>query len=557
MKINHKLLCVLAICAGLAILLTACGMGNRNDTSAGRDQNIIVPIRWGYGYYGGPFSGQEVVRAFGVGAVSPDVEIVQHINSTFDVVVTPELMNRGYDRNNPPDIFATMAVPYTLYSYGVTRTIPIDMITRFAPGYYNLLRSVDYGLDTTRHREADALLGLPIYIGTQNQLTTFSVYRLDVLQRHGVALPNDIVPLIEDRIYFSPTQFTFYQFQEFTQFIHVPNRYAPRLVDRYSQLQHLSILKGMFGLGSYIVNDNGTPNFYFSDPRYKDFLTFMADLYDKNAFVLTPWRRSHNPDFGQHVYHNNYFPLMFSRYGFTSPRFANQTPVVWFQSTKEISYLYRILADISGGKFLITPPEVGPLGYSGVGINSTSVFAQCYTWVIGSQVSDDELAAILEIFDYITFDLNAYVMANYGIEGLHFEWEDEPFVSRIIQSDSQLQEAYTAYGARVFDTGMRLPDMDVFRHTDNALTQFAASEAGRSLVIPPYREDLHGDFAQQYALLTQRYGEALMRIRSEFLFSAIRGEIDIETEWYTYIDELQANGLSQFLSLIRAYPTTY
>ena len=552
-----KLLCIMAICAGLVILLTACGIANRNDTSTGRDRSIVVPIRWGYGYYGDPFS---VVRLSGTGAVSPDVEIVQHINSTFGVAVTPELMDRGYDKNNPPDIFATMAAPYTLYSYGATRTIPIDMIARFAPSYYNLLRSIDYGLDTTRCRETDALLGLPIYTGAQNQLTTFSVYRLDVLQRHGVAIPNDIVPLIEGRIYFSPTQFTFYQFQEFAQFIHVPNRYAPTLVDTYSQLQHLSILKGMFGLGSYIVNDNGIPNFYFADPRYKDFLTFMADLYDKNAFTLTPWRRHHNPDWGQHIYHNNYFVLRFSRFGLNSPRFVQaRPPVVWFQSAKELSFLNSILSNVSdmpGGKFLITPPEVGPLGHSGAGINSTSVFAQCYTWVIGSQVSDDELAAILEVFDYVTFDISAYVMTNFGIEGQHFEWEGEPFASRIIQNDRQLQEAYTAYGARVFDTGMRLPDMDVFRHTDNALTQFAASEAGRRLIIPPYREDFHGDFAQRYAELTERYGETLMRIRSEFLFSAIRGEIDTETEWYAYIDELHANGLSQFLALIRAYPAS-
>jgi len=557
-----KLIYILAVCAGLAILLTACGRLGVNRPVAGTARHGGMEIRWahGYGYpfrgdvWGNPLTG-DTFRV-GFGTVSPDAEIVQHINSTFDVAVMPESMRTGYDKDNLPDIFATMAAPYTLYSYGATRTIPLDMLVRFAPNYYSLLRSISYGLDATSCRETDDLFGLPIYTGAKNRLDTFSVYRLDVLEWIGTALPNDIVPIVEDRIYFSPTQFTLDQFQEIALFVDERGRMAPLMAiiaDRYSQLRHFSILKGMFGLGSYIVNDNGTPNFYFADPRYKEFLTFMADLYDNNAFKLVNWRTFHQPAAGQRVYDNDYAILDFTRVGRVAPRFGQNT-VVWFQSAIDIPYLNRILSEIPGGKFLITPPEVGPLGHSGAGINSTSVFAQNYTWVIGSHVSDEELEAILEIFDYVTFDVGAYVMANYGIEGQHFEWEGEPFASRIIQDARQLREAHSRYGALVFSTGMRLPNMDVFRHADNALTQFAASEAGRSLVIPPYREDLRGDFTQQYLLLTRQYGDALMRIRSEFLFSAIRGQIDIATEWDAYIDELHANGLSQFLALIRQFP---
>ena len=542
MKTNFKLLCVLAMCVGLATLLTACGRLGGGRPASDTAQRRGTEIRWGHG----------------LAHVDPNIEFVQHINSAFDAAVTPVQLHGEYNRRNLPlpSIFTSEADPTYLLDHDVTRTIPVDMLALFAPNYYNLLRSTAYGMDVTLCRNSGDLLGLPIYIGARDRLSTFSVYRLDVLEQHGVALPNNIVPIEEGRVYFSPTPFTFYQFQEFARIIKQPTRdtlgerYAPAILNRYSQLQHLSVLKGMFGLGSYIVNDNGTPSFYFADPRYKDFLTFMADLHSENAFRVT-FRGSMNIGISDDID----VEAVLVRVG--EAQFLH--PVVWFQYSPNNLLapdwiINRLQATREGITFLVTPPEIGPFGHSGVGINSTSVFAQNYTWVIGAHVSDDELATILEIFDYVTFDMNAYVMANFGLEGEHFEWEGTPFESRIIQNPNNIMDATVNYGTLVFSTGVRLPERNVFRYGDNAITQFAASEAGRSLVIPPYREDLRGDFTQQYLLLTQQYGDDLMRIRSEFLFSAIRGEIDIEAEWYAYIDELYQNGLQQFLALIRQFP---
>ena len=537
-----KLLCILAICAGLVILLTACGRLGGNRPAAGTAQRRGTEIQWGHGTTN----------------VDPTVEFIQHINSTFNAAVTPVQLNGGYNRRNQPlpSIFTSEADPANLLNYDMTRTIPIDMLALFAPNYYNLLRSTAYGMNVTLCRNSGDLLGLPIYIGARDRLSTFSVYRLDVLEQRGVALPSNIVPVEGGRVYFSPTPFMFYQFQELAGMIKQPTRdtmggrYAPAILNRYSQLQHLSVLKGMFGLGSYIVNDNGTSNFYFADPRYRDFLSFMADLYSENAFRINN-RGAMNLGISDDI---NVEALLI-RIG--EPQFFH--PVVWFQYSPSNLLapdwaINRLQNTRQGITFLVTPPEVGPFGHSGVGINSTSVFAQNSTWVIGAHVSDDELATILEIFDYVTFDLAAYVMANFGLEGEHFEWEGVPFESRIIQSANNRLDASVNYGTLVFSTGVRLPEREVFRYGDNAITQFAASEAGRSLIIPPYREDLHGDFAQHYSQLTQRYGDALMRIREEFFFSAIRGQINIDTEWDTYIDELYQNGLSQFLTLIAQFP---
>jgi len=212
-----------------------------------------------------------------------------------------------------------------------------------------------------------------------------------------------------------------------------------------------------------------------------------------------------------------------------------------------------LLEELPDARLLVTPPGIGPFGDSGFGVRSPSSFNQSTTWVVGAQVSDDELAIILEIFDYVSFDREAYVMVNFGFEGEHFEWEGAPFESRIVQSREGVLSAYES-GADVFNTGMHSKEGRVYRFGNNALTRHSSSDAGRQAVILPYREDIHGDFTQQYAELTEQYGEELMRIRERFFLLAIRGQIDIEAEWDAYIDELNENGLQQFLALVEQFP---
>jgi len=148
-------------------------------------------------------------------------------------------------------------------------------------------------------------------------------------------------------------------------------------------------------------------------------------------------------------------------------------------------------------------------------MQSALPFNPSLTWLISNQTTDEELAVILEIFDYVSFNQEAYVMVNYGFEGEHFGWEGAPLVSRIVQPNDDLMRAYNS-GALVFAIRMLSPAGNLMRDGDNVLTRYAASEAGRRAVILPYREDIHGEFTQQYTELTERYGEELMCIRKSF-----------------------------------------
>jgi len=523
MKVSLQVLCLLVF--GV-VMLTACGRSNAPDAV----QNYDVSIRWGHGH-----------GWSGIPTLPQNMEVVNRVSSTFSVSIIPEVIQDGYDENNPPNIFMTVSNPHDSLQRETTRTIPMDMISRYAPNYYSLLMSVPFGLSVyTEHATGD-LMGLPIYHGTDVELWNYSVYRLDWLEEHNVSLPNNIVPIKEGRIYFTPTPFTHDQFIEIMSAFSEPVlNYGFAIMRRYEQLQNLRVLKGMWGLGNSIVNDNGSPNYYFADPRYKEFLQFMAYMYGERRFTspnqrVQPWQ---------------YETL---RYGIWQ-----RHPTGWFQANLGsliaaegmVPWLLELQPE---ARLLVMPPEIGPFGDSGAGIRSMSPFNSFETWVIGSQTTDEELAVILEIFDYVTFDINAYVMVNFGIEGEHFEWEGTPFDSRAMQIINDAMIAYNS-GVHVFGTRMFLPERGVMFNGDNVLTRYSTSDAGRQAVILPYREDIYGEFTRQYAELTERYGEELMRIRERFFLLAIRGQIDIEAEWDAYIDELNESGLQQFLALVQHFP---
>ena len=174
-------------------------------------------------------------------------------------------------------------------------------------------------------------------------------------------------------------------------------------------------------------------------------------------------------------------------------------------------------------------------------------------WVIGAHVSDEKLAAILRIFDYVSFDTEAYVLAAYGLVGPHFLWEGEPYNSRILDAHGRRARGF-ANGTHVLFTLFRFAETNVFYFGDNALTRHSSGPLGRDAIIRPYRQDIFGDFTAQYATLTARYGRNLLWIRQNFFSAAIGGEIDIDLMWDWYIDELNDNGLQQFLELVEQFP---
>ena len=471
----------------------------------------------------------------------PDAEIIRTISSRFGVSITPFLIQDSYDVNNPPDIFRT-SDPHLLLASGVIREIPLDFLAAYAPRYHGLRMRAPFGFDIGRGLEPDSVMGLKQYVGgTIDSLLFYSAYRLDWMEELGILPAGRLTPLDDSgRVYFTDTPFTYHEFPEIMRLFASGENYGLAIMEDVERLGIVAQLMGMWGLNLSIVNDNGRPNYYFADPRYKSFLQFMATMYAEGSItrisrVATDWQA-------------------FSRRIGVAP--GAQTG--WFQVSRDIFGLnqpvMQVLDRHPEARLLITPPEIGPYSDSGVGIHATVLPFNPYSmWVIGAHVSDEKLAAILQIYDYVSFDTEAYVLTTFGIAGDHFEWSGEPYRSQMIYDMTMVNRAFHS-GAFVLSTFFLFPERDVFHLGDNALLRHSASPLGRGAVIRPYRQDVFGEFAMQYAALTAQFGDELLRIRQNFFSSAIRGEIDIDAMWDWYIDELHSNGLRRFMELVEQFP---
>ena len=96
-------------------------------------------------------------------------------------------------------------------------------------------------------------------------------------------------------------------------------------------------------------------------------------------------------------------------------------------------------------KILTTAPVYGPTGLRGVR-QWSPVSALNYEFYIANDVTDEELARILQIFDHINYDMDAVVFSRFGVEGETFEWLGEPYKSKPV-----LKEGYDLGGSTGFN----------------------------------------------------------------------------------------------------------
>jgi hypothetical protein len=218
----------------------------------------------------------------------------------------------------------------------------------------------------------------------------------------------------------------------------------------------------------------------------------------------------------------------------------------------------NVLAVDPGAKLLITPPEIGATGRQGVGINSVLpvFYGNILQWVIHADVSDEKLAVILNMFDDLSFNPESWVIAMHGFAGEDFEWEGEPYNSLVLQTSEQYLNAFLHRGTMSLHTNIYDGKAGTLRYSigDNALTRFAESMPARRMVIPPATHDVAGEFLQETEALNEIYWEAILAVAQEFYFGAISGEIDIDSEWERYIDDLYANGLQEYRDLMAKFP---
>lgn len=437
--------------------------------------------------------------------------------------------------------------PKELYSQGITRTIPWDMIEKHAPNYAALLNSDLVGKSLNKDSASGEYMALTGYTaGNSNSATHLTSYRYDWLQNVGIEPNGEIIPLGDDgRLFLATEPFTKAQFTEimksFTEKDPDKNGKNDTFGLSASQRSIFSWMGmyGMFGFGvDGTVEVDGVAENYYVTPQYKAFLKYFAEMY-KNGYVDT--------EFATLDFNQSQEKISGSKAGIAGISAKWIGPGVSYAQTRAPNVAINQNPD---AKVVVVPTEVNDDKSGGAQAYTPTNYN--YAFYVNKNVSDEKLAKILEMFDFMNFDDEAKIALRYGEEGVHFSYTDEAN-----KRGPVLNEGYAnggKDGLLVYNTNY-IETLDIVSLKQDAVqakvAEYTFGKFANNL-YRPYRIDLFGD--TKYGELVSTYGATINTLVDEFFYNAIGGNIDIDAEWDKYIENLNKSGYAEMREELQKAP---
>lgn len=545
----------------LSILLAACGNG-----ASGADNDPAVDV--GTLPEAGDFSEKidlQLSGSFTKGKAQDDNWVQKKLEEQFNV----EIENTKIDTwNNDetsimiasgdlPDVFSFTTNKMTAKEYydnGLTRTIPREMIEKYAPKYAQMLDEVDGGLGWEMNRSSESEDEYLALTGIQTHtegIVWAPTLRLDWLENLGLELPEDMEPIGDsdgyERIYMSKEGYTVDELEEILTAFTYNDPDGNGKKDTYGMLPWNSDLNwgtslfGAYGVApDYNLLEDGELKDAMISESYKESLIKLADWNEKGLIdpewttltVQTAWEKYSAGSIGYFIAQRSYL--------------AQEE---WTKGRAP----HNILDSDPNAKLLMVAPEIGPDGKQGEQ-SYMPVTLLGETMQISADVTDEELARYLQMFDFIIHDEEG-VWTTYGNPGEHSDYLGEEGNSTLIvrpEFPSEEEEmGFWAYSFRSYP-GKRFNWLTHVKTIELMDKFFANPEIVDSMAIRPYRFDLFNE--TDYATLEGRYGAQLKTLEEEFRMNGIAGDIDIETEWESYVENWLNNGGQEMLDELEKAP---
>jgi putative aldouronate transport system substrate-binding protein len=428
-----------------------------------------------------------------------------------------------------------------LYDAGLVRTIPKDMLEKYAPRYMKMISENPPGqklnIAPGTEDEYMQLTGLYPHVDGVVWAPTF---RLDWLEKLGIEPPGEMKAVGPDggreKISFTESAYTLEEVEEILKAFTFNDPDGNGKDDTYglspynNNTSWAATLMGAFGLASgYNLNENGKLVQMEVSDKYKEFLKLMAKWYKMGLI---------DPEFTTLDANKSWEKYKQGKIGYYVAQPAYIAMDDWAKGRAPQNIVEN---PDSKAKLLATAPEIGPNGKQGVA-SFLPVGLLGDNFFVSKDVSDEKLARILQVFDYINFDNDAR-WTLYGEVGVHSDWEGEPEKSALkIRPEFAEQEGnsgFWAYNFRTYDNErvqwftseytMKLND-EFFKRPD----------VKEKMMIRPYKWDVLNE--TKVADLKKRYDGQLKTIVDEYLMKAIVGEIDIDKTWDDYVKNYLANG---------------
>lgn len=459
--------------------------------------------------------------------------------------------------NELPDVFSftsTTLTPYDFFNDGLTRAIPREMIEKYAPHYTEMLNSVDNGLGWQLNQNPDnpdeyiSLLG---YQGHTEGIIWAPTLRMDWMENLGIEIPEDATPIGDsdgyERIYLTEHSYTIDELEEIlTKFVEEDpdgngqdDTYG--ILPANDNLGWAGTLLGAYGVAEdYNLLEDGELKQAPISNAYKEWLKKMAEWYEKGLIdpewttldTKTTWDKYLEGKTGYFIAQRTYLAQEAWTEGRAPQNLINNNPDV-----KLLAYNHETGPD----------GESGQKSYMPVTLLGDNMY-------VAADVTDEQLARFLQMFDFMNFDEEAY-WTKYGIPGEHSDWMGEEWNSTLITRPEYDREegemGFWAYNHRSY-YGEHLTWLNHVKTQELMDKFFNVPEVVDEHNIRPYKFDLFNETNQQE--LESRYQAQLDTIVDEFVVNAITGNIDIDAEWDAYVENYLNNGGSEILSELEKAP---
>jgi putative aldouronate transport system substrate-binding protein len=457
-----------------------------------------------------------------------------------------------------PDTFAFTTGGKTaqeLYDSGLTRTIPKEMLEKYAPQYMKMLSENPPGpimnLKEGTDNEYLQLIGQYAHV---DGLVWGPTFRLDWLEKLGIEPPGEIKQVGpsggREKIYYTDGAYTIEEVEEILKAFTFDDPDGNGKDDTYgispwnSNTNWAVTLLGSFGIAlspNYNLMEDGKLVTSEISQNYKAFLKQMAKWYEMG--LVDPefttlddkksWEKYKQGKIGYYVAQPSYMAMDDWAKG-RAPQNLVENPD-------------------SNAKILAALPEIGKGGQQGEGAY-IPVGNLADAFYVSKDVTDEELARILQLFDYINFDKEAR-WTLYGEVGVHSDWEGEPEKSALkVRPEFAAEEGnsgFWAYNFRTYDKD-RVPWFQSEYTMKLKNEVFAREDVKENMLIRPYKWDLLNE--TKIKEVEKRYKGQLDTIVAEFRMKAIVGEVDVDKEWDNYVENWKNNGGNELLAELEKAP---